>query len=445
MKSDGFFCNIVVPFLITFIATGCVAQVSESPDLSDISVDRFQAEPFRLRDGQRITCWIRNTAWRSLGAVEAELEVTDSSGQSKTYPLASLSRVPAGRVVEIRKKVRGVSEPRTYRLIFHGTGAAGANERTVDVEPTGEDTVPDPLQRPRNDQSTSDARDTGYPRELDLGLSTSFSNGNSVEVGHLTVWKTDEQGVEVQGGIRNGVDSALKQTTITFSLTDSSGETTERSFTIDKRIHPGQIHPFSQSFSGIKELEKLGYRISYQPVSSDEPVASMSWEDVRNQLSPPAGTSSSPNSGDHSRDYPLLSLRGVKTISGQLNGGKKTVELYLLKVQMMYRSSAVRPTGKIDFEVLQNGTVQLSDSYPLRPGAYKPFPESPRVTDLQPGEAYWNADAKELYVVLFATSGIRTPSALRVRFTIRDAGTWTFDRLETPYMNSLIPPDRARK
>lgn len=438
-------CQLAIPVLVAFLVTVGVAQSTGSQDLSDVTVDRFEVDSFRLKDGQRITCWIRNTAWRGLGPLEAELEVTDAEGEKRTFSFARISRLPAGRVVEVRTKIRGVSDPQEYHLLIRRTDAPESDQRVIKVEPSTNDTRPKPLQAGSGGRTGNKGSGSGYPRKLHLGLSSSFGDGNNVEVGHLTVWKTDEQRIEVQGGVRNGADKDLMETTVTFTLTDSSGETSERSFEIGERLRPGQIHPFSESFDGVEELKALSYNLSYKSVSPEGGNVSMNWPDVRNQLSAPGETERSSSSNEPSTDHPLLSLRGMKTVAGRLDGSGERVELYLLKAQMTYRSRAVRPNGKIVFEVIRKGNVKLSKEYALRADAYKPFPDAPDVADFKPGTVYWRPDAKVLYIALFATDSIRSPSALRVQFKVRDAGFWTFERLEPPYMNGFIPPDHVRE
>ncbi len=444
MRASSFFYKLVVPCVVVFLVAGGVASPDRSQDLSHITVDRFQAEPFRLGDGLRINCWIRNTAWHSLGAFEATLRVTDASGETTTHPFAQVSTLPAGRVVEIQTKIRGVSDPEDYQLLLRQEGADGSAERLIDVEPSTSDNGSRVPRGFGSGRSSDGGASTGYPRELNLNLAPSFSDRSKVELGHLTIWRTDEQRLEVQGGVRNGIDRDVTKMTVTFSLTESDGRTTDRSVTINKRIQPGAIHPFSRSFQGIGELKEVSFQMSYQSTSSEGPSTSMRWKDVRQRLRAPRGADRTDPSDHTNYDGPLLALLGMKTVSGRLDQQEQMVQMYLLRVRMRHRSKPIQPNGQLEFEVLQNGNVAQSRRYALRSDGLKRFPESPALSDLKPGHVYWDPDEKSLYIALFATSGVQSPSALRLRFTVKQAGVWTFERLESPYMNGLVPPDRVR-
>ncbi len=436
---------VVLGFCVVFpIISSIQAQGDSDEAQPALTVDQFQVDPFRLRDGMDISCRIRNNTWQALEHVRANVRIRTQDGEVRRFPLAKFSVIPAGRVVTAETRIEEISEPEEYRVRLVQSSGSERSQCVYRVNPETSRTEPISVRESGVRKRSIDRGKQNNPSKLSFQLPGAFTDENTVELGHVELWRIDRERMLIQGGVRNGLDAAVKNVDLRFVLTGTGGKRVERSIALEATLKPGEIHPFHRRISGPKELEEISFEVTYDTDPSAQETNRMKWSDVRDRLKRP-GEGTSGNTPDHTTsNYPLLSLHGIEKVTGNLEADGQIRAGYLLKLRLTHQSRYVKPRGTIRYQVLSSGKSVKTLEQPLQPNQYQPVPGEFALNDLRTGTAYWAPERGMVYVVLVKVRGIHSKLGFNVRLRDRRFGSWSFNELKPPYMNQPIPSDRVR-
>ncbi len=334
------------------------------------------------------------------------------------------------------------------------------DERKPSVDESTEDQNPFALRKNRRgvEIASPDSSGSGgafgrrgrraYPKLLNrYERNREFEFTNELEVGQLSVWRIAPDALLIQGGLRNGLDSAIQELRLTLIVKTPDGETVEETVPFKQTVLPGEIVPFSTSIANVNDYDTLSYSFDYVPDPTVSGRKSMQWSDVKDQLPDPeekfdtrSGTRKTVQSSQEASESPLLSLHGLKRLYGPRQGTK--TETSLLKFRIRQTPSPVQPpSGQLEYQVLEAGTVQLDQQISIEPDRIQPAPGTFDYDSVEAGEVYRDEDNNMMYVVLYEAEGEHPSVRLNLRLTLQKLGTWTFLQVEPPFRNDPVPPD----